>query len=186
MITLTSFKSIDSEVKLTVIVDSTNNSVTLESIEVSIRGEDPASSNSSSSSSAGYSSSSSNNNASGNQAQPRLSIFKGVVMFEDGAVVEGAQLLLKPQNVRTSSNNKGKFQLEAQTNKKSNILQVKYKSSKGQVSLGNLPINQALIVSMKLIVKRPIEDGGQGVGIANAEPKVVLSEINIKKVRGGN
>lgn len=178
VVQISGLEALDSEVKVTVSVDSKNNSVELTSIEITVRDEQ---SESSSSSPSVLSSSSSSAEPVEDEPQEQLSVFRGLVQFEDGTNVEGAQILLKPQSVRTSSNSRGKFRIEARVSNGLNVLQVNYKSSRGQVSLGQLPKSQALDVSMKIAIKRPPEDGGTSVGVSNAEPKVKLTEVKIKK-----
>ncbi len=166
--------SLDSEVKLSILVDSPNNSIKMEAIEISARDQGEASSAPSQSSSS---------SSAGNQEDAEVvkSIFKGSVVFEDGEPVEGARIALKPQNIQAKTNSNGKFRLEAEINASNNLIDVKYKSSSGQISLSKLSASKPLVVNMKLVVRRPVEDGGSDVNLSNADPEVVLTELDVVK-----
>lgn len=175
IINIETLTSLNSEVKLSIVVDSPNSSIKLEAIEISVK-ENETSAIPASSSNSSISSSSSSSSRTESEIEP--STFSGTVVFEDGKPVSGAQIILRPQNIKSKTNSNGKFRFEAKIAAGNNSLDVKYESASGKVSLGNLPASKALAISLKLVVKRPLE---VGASVSSPNPKVVLSVINISE-----
>lgn len=180
-VTLAPLNSLDSEVKVEVVVNSADNSVTLTNIEITER-VSPEPIVTPNSSSGGSSSSASSQSSGASKPEPQATLVRGTIKFDDGSLVQGARLTLLPQNISTLSNAAGKFRLETAIRKGPHILNLQFGNARGSVTF-NLRRAVPVTVTLDLVVKRPAGcvRGETCISATSSDLEVSLSGILVER-----